>query len=150
MRARLRIAAAVIAVSSLAAVARPADKTRRLAILPFQNTNGGKPLDYLSFAIAETLITELGRIPDLTLVERTRLNDAQREIKLGQSGAVDQATAQKVGRLLGADDIVIGSFQKDGEKLRVFVRIVDVQTGQVKENTGADGRVDGLFDLQDR
>ncbi|HEY6210873.1 MAG TPA: CsgG/HfaB family protein, partial [Vicinamibacterales bacterium] len=149
-RLRLRVVAAALAVVSLAAPARAADKARRIAIMPFDNIGGGKAMDFVGVGIAETLITELGRIPDLTLVERTRLNEAQKEIKLGQSGLVDPATAQTMGRLLGADSVVIGSVQKVGDTLRIQARIVEVATAQVRESARVDGRADDLLALEDQ
>ncbi len=121
-----------------------ADKFRRIAVMPFENTTRDKTVDWLGGGIAETLTTELGRISDFTLVERNRLNDALKEIKLGQSAAVDAATAQRMGKILGADSIVVGSFQKVMEDVRVQARIIDVETGQVR----APARVDGKDILQ--
>src|SRR5262249_25503395 len=89
-----------------------ADKFKRIAVMPFESTTHDKSIDWLGGGIAETLTTELGRISDLTVVERRLLNDALKEIKLGQSGAVDPATAQQMGMILGADSIVVGSFEK--------------------------------------
>src|SRR5436190_537164 len=131
----LRIAGVLAALCVMAAPAVAAEKPRRIAIMPFQNVTGGKDLDSIGTGIAETLITELGRIPELTLVERSRLNDAQKEIKLGQSGAVEASTAQRMGRFLGADGVVVGSFQRVGATLRILARIIDVQTAQVREST---------------
>jgi outer membrane protein assembly factor BamB/TolB-like protein len=150
MRLRVRILFAVCALGVSAGPARAADKPRRIAIMPFQNVNGGKELDSIGTGIAETLITELGRIPELTLVERSRLNDAQKEIKLGQSGAVDGSTAQKMGKFLGADGVVVGSFQKVGNTLRISARVIDVLTAQVRESTRVDGRPEDLLNLQDQ
>ena len=149
MRLLLRIAGVFIALSLLLQSAAAADKFKRIAIMPFDNLGNDKALNSLGIGIAETLITELGRIPDLTLVERTRLNDAQKEIKLGQSGAVDNTTAQKMGKFLGADAVVVGSFQRDQQKLRISARIVDVETARVRETTKVDGSPNALLDLQD-
>src|SRR5712691_11178614 len=153
MRPRVPVAGFLFALCALVGPDRSAgaaDKARRIAIMPFQNVNGGKELDSIGTGIAETLITELGRIPDLTLVERSRLNDAQKEIKLGQSGAVENSTAQKMGKFLGADGVVVGSFQLVGKTLRISARVIDVQTAQVRESTRVDGPPDDLLNLQDQ
>jgi outer membrane protein assembly factor BamB/TolB-like protein len=125
-----------------------AEGFRRLAVLDFENVSRDKTLDWIGVGIAETLSTELGRIQDLTLVERKRLNDALKEIKFGRSEAVDQATAQKMGKMLGADSVVVGSFQKFQDALRIQARVVDVETGTIRVPARVDGAYKDLFDLQ--
>ncbi len=146
---RLRNFVFLIALSLIAAPSFAADKAQRIAIMPFDNPNHDKMLD-IGGGIAETLITELGRIQDLTLVERSRINDAIKEIKLGQSGFVDTATAQKAGQFVGADSVVVGSFQRDPAVLRLVARLVDVQTAQVRATAKVDGKPNELISLQDQ
>src|SRR4051812_45206452 len=111
MKRRISYFAFVLLFPILATTVSGADRTRRIAIMPFENLNkNDKTMDWIGAGIAETLTTELGRIRDLTLVERSQLNEALKEIKLGQSGVVDTATAQKAGRAIGADSVVIGSY----------------------------------------
>ncbi len=150
MTRRLRMGAVLVALPLLSLPGFAADKGKRIAIMPFDNTTKDKAVDWIGGGIAETLITELGRIPDLTLIERTRLNDALKEMKLGQSGAVDAATAPKIGKILGADSVVVGSFQKVGSTLRLLARLVDVQTAQVRDTAKVDGNPDDLLALQDQ
>ena len=135
-----RIACFFILLSLLLQPASGADRFKRVAVMPFENTTREKALDWLGGGIAETLTTELGHIPEFTLVERTRLNDALKEIKLGQSAAVDPATAQRMGRILGADSIVVGSFQKVQDVLRIQARIIEVETGQVRAPARVEGK----------
>ena len=123
MRVFLRIG--MIWLSLVFAVNAPAaDRFKRIAVMDFENTNKDKALDWMGVGLAETLSTELGRIQDLTLVERKRLNDALKEIKFGRSEFVDPSTAQKMGQVLGADSVVVGSFQKFQDDLRI-VDLVD-------------------------
>ena len=153
MKRRSSVAFFVFLLSLLSATyALGADKSKRLAIMPFENLNrNDKTLDWFGSAISETLINKLSRINGLTLVERTRINDALKEIKLGQSGVVDRSTAQQMGNFLGADTLVIGSFQKTPDnKMRVAARLVDVQTARVRNPAMADGTSNDLFGLQDQ
>jgi hypothetical protein len=55
-----------------------------------------------------------------------------RELKLGQSGAIDPQQAPRVGKLLGARRMTVGSLtQLPGEQIRIDARIADVQTGEI-------------------
>lgn len=150
MTRRIRIAGGVLACALV--VGSPALAAgrgfKRLAVMDFENASRDKALDWIGVGIAETLSTELGRIQDLTLVERNRLNDALKELKFGRSEAVDQATAQKMGRMLGADSVVVGSFQKFQNNLRIVARVVDVETGTIRVPARVDGVYNDMFALQ--
>src|SRR5262245_11778011 len=119
MKTICRMAGYVVALSLLTQPVAAADKPKRIAVLDFENVNREKAPDWLGGGIAETLTTELGHIRDLTLVERRRLDEALKEIKFGRSQAVNPSTAQRMGQILGADSIVVGSFQKSQDRLRI-------------------------------
>ena len=93
------------------------------------------------------LTTELQNIQAFKLVERQRLNDVLNELKLQQSGAVDPGTASKIGKIIGARAMLLGSFVNMYGKLRIDVRIVEVETGLTKKADEVTGDLDDLFDL---
>jgi len=68
----------------------------------------------------------------------------------GQTGLIDEDTAPKVGKMIGADELVIGSFQVVGENIRIDARFLDVETGRVHVFSGAYGELDKVFEVQDR
>ncbi len=108
---------------------------RALGVPPFAVRGADTKLEPLSFALADLLTTDLARSGQLTLVERTRLGDVLRELDLAASGRVDSATAPRVGRLVSARRLVIGSLDElpgDGG-LRIGVRLADVEQGTVQQ-----------------
>jgi TolB-like protein len=106
---------------------------RTVAVLYLENNSVADraSLDPLEKGLTDMLITELSKIEGLKVVERARLQALVDELHLGLSGMVDSATAQQIGKLLGAQTLVMGGFVKgfDG-KLRIDVRLVDVETGR--------------------
>lgn len=44
---------------------------------------------------------------------------------------VDEKTAKEAGKLLGTDYMITGSFTKLGAELRIDIRLIDVESGQV-------------------
>jgi len=81
------------------------------------------PLRYLSqearFAplgkgLSEMIITDLGRVGNLKLLERIRLQALLDEMALAQSEFFDQGTAPRFGKLLGAGRIVAGTYNVIG------------------------------------
>ena len=74
------------------------------------------------------------------MVERRRLREILDELKLSQSGMISESGSVQVGKMLGAKNMVFGSYVvMPGEKIRVDLRIVEVETGSVvkaEEQTG--------------
>jgi TolB-like protein len=63
------------------------------------------------------------------VVERSRLEAVLREQKVGYSGLVDLSSAKKVGKLLGADAIILGSIRDASNSVAVNLRLVDLESG---------------------
>lgn len=108
---------------------------RALGVPPFAVRSSDPRLTPLSFALADLITTDLARSAQLSLVERTRLSDVLRELELAQSGRVDSATAPRVGRLVSARRLVIGSLDQlpGSDGLRLGVRLADVEQGTVTQ-----------------
>src|SRR5665647_2880155 len=87
-----------------------ATKAKTIAISYFDNSSGDAKYNALSKGIADMLITDLSKVKGITIVEREKLEKLIGEIKLGQSKYFDPATAQKLGKGLGAQNILTGSF----------------------------------------
>ena len=121
-----------------------------VAVMPFANLAKDTGLAWLSEGIAETMTTKLSQAPSLTVVERTRLDAALKEIALGQSGVVDDSAAAKAGKVLGATTMVVGAYQRAGEQVRLTARSVEVGSGKVLKASEATGKMDEIFALQDR
>jgi hypothetical protein len=65
----------------------------------------------------------------LKVVERSQLEQVLAEQKLGYSGLVKLDSAKKLGELLGADTIVLGSLRDLGETVDVNARLVALESG---------------------
>lgn len=131
-----------------ASVSQGAPSTaRRVAVLYFEN--GGTPeLDVLRLGLAQMLISDLSQEPGLVVLERTRINEVLAELELNKS-AVDPATAQRAGKLLGAERLVLGAYFELLGTLRIDARVVEVETGRILGATGADGARADFQRLQD-
>lgn len=99
--------AAVEAEKTLSAAVLP-DST--IAVLNFKNLGTNSDLDPLQKGLADMVITDLSKVKALRVVERARLQQLVEEIGFGTSGLVDEASAPRVGRLIGARTIVKGSY----------------------------------------
>src|SRR5512140_614075 len=92
---------------------------RTIAIAYFDNNTGSADLEPLRKGLADMLITDLGNIGSLQIVERDKLNQVLGELKLSQSKFIDPKTAQKLGKGLAAEFIMTGGYVVSGDNLRV-------------------------------
>lgn len=83
----------------------------------------------LGMAVAEILRTELIGVGDYTVIERGMLEGLIKEQELQLTGAVDSETAVAIGKLVGAQLVVIGSIVKTGSVYTINSRFIDVETG---------------------
>lgn len=124
------------------------DKT--LAILDFSNNSLLEKEKYssLSAGIAEIMITELSNIQSIKLVERKQINELIQEMALSQSGLIAEDKGIQVGKLLGVKYLVMGSYMVSfGEKMRVDMRIVEVETGLTVKAEQVTDKVSNLFNI---
>lgn len=106
-----RFSAAMVTAVVLCTAAGLSAQTRpSVAVLAFENnTTISFFADRLGLAAADELITQLVRTGEFTVIERQRIDEILGEQRLGTSGVVDPATAARIGRLLGAQAVIVGS-----------------------------------------
>ena len=139
----------------LAAVAAPVApaaganaKGATIAVLYFDYAGRDVALEALKKGLAQMLISDLAAVETLRIVERERLQAVLEEQKLARSGKIDAGTAARIGKLLGARYLVLGSYFDALGALRVDARLVDVETGQVLKSVGANGKTDDFLGLE--
>lgn len=144
------------ATTLLALVAAPAfaqqpDTRPTVAVLPFVNSAIGASHDELaplSKGIADLLITEMAQNTGIRVVERENLQKLLDEQNLARDGRADEATAARIGKLLGAKHIVTGSFITDNRgKMVLTLKSVDTETGVVEWTHRGEGKTAEFLDL---
>lgn len=120
-----------------------------IAVLYFQNKSGNSALDPLRKGLTLMLITDLSQVKGLQVVERIKLQALVEEMGLGVSGLVDEGTAPRVGRLLGARWLVGGNILPAiEERLKIQAYPLDVPKGQVLGEPLREGNLNDLFRLE--
>ena len=133
-----------------AAQAEPADDRPTVAILYFTNSALVRHQDYdpLSKGITDMLITELSASPAMRVVERDRLQKLIEEQDLSASKRVDEATAVRLGKILGARHLIMGGFVIDPkQRMRLDVRSVNVETSRVEYVETVSGKSEDVLEL---
>jgi TolB-like protein len=146
----------VFALALAAGVAAPQaqgqDTRPGVAVFPFDN--GGsygqakENFDALQVGLAAMMITDLANNPQVRVVERGRINDLLAEQKLGASGQVDAQTAARLGKIVGAKYVILGSFiDWYGNPFTINARIVNVETTEIIKAEKVEGKREQLFSL---
>lgn len=102
----------------------------RLAVMNFKN-NGAIQYNYLESGIANMLSTTLASSRQIRVVERVQLDKILEEMQLGMTGLLDPSTAAQVGKIAGAQYVVIGSFINLGRAIRMDAKVVSVETAVI-------------------
>ncbi len=98
-----------------------------IAVLPFDGKGAAAKFKDV---VTNKLINELVNSRRFKVIERSAIDKIITEQKVQASGAVDDKTAVKLGKIAGADALVIGTVTVIDNSLKVSVRLVDVETAE--------------------
>ena len=91
------------------------------------------------------LISELSKNPGARVVDRSTINRILDEQNLARDGRVDATTAARLGKLVGARYMIAGGFTDYYGKMRLDVRIIDVETSEIIKAVSANRDREDLF-----
>jgi TolB-like protein len=112
----------------------------KIAILNFSSNWQG-----LSTYVIDELNNAIVRNGSLTVVDRQQLDLVRQEQNFQISGEVDDKSAQSIGKFLGAQSVLSGSFTVIGNTYRFRVRVIDVETGIMQYSNSIDIRKDTVL-----
>jgi TolB-like protein len=149
MRCRLRCVLGLACLwSLLAAGPTAAAAPMTVVVLYFDNNTGDPAQDVLQKGLADMMVTDLAAVEGLAVVEREKLQQLIAELKLQKSRFFDPATAQRLGRGIGATHAVTGAIAALSPQIRLDVRLIEVATGRVVMSDKVVGSADRFFDLE--
>ena len=145
-RPKAVVAALAVTLLGIAALLlprlRPAGATRlprTLAVLPFRGIGQDTSLEHFGLGLADSLIGRLATLRDLTVRPTSAI--ARYETQPSET--------QEVGRKLGVDAVLEGTFQKLEGTTRVSVQMTDLSRGAILWSERIDLPEGKLFELQD-
>ena len=112
---------------------------RFLAVLPFINVGNDAQTEYLSDGITESLINSLAQLPLLRVMSRST-------VFRFKSNELD---AQRIGRELGVDAVLVGRVHSYDHKLIIGAELVDVANGWQLWGESYDRGSKAIFEVQD-
>ena len=145
-----RYAFATLAVLAGVAAAQTPDARPTVAVMYFDNGAMGKKhedFDALSKGISGMLINELAQDNQIRVVERDQLQHLMDEQNIDPK-RVDQSTAVRLGKLLGAHHMIFGGFIADQSgRMILNSRAVNVETSQVEYVARVQGKTDNVLTM---
>ncbi|HVA55922.1 MAG TPA: tetratricopeptide repeat protein [Gammaproteobacteria bacterium] len=113
--------------------------TDSIAVLPFQNLSNDKSRQYFSDGITQELTNALGQIAGLQVIAWQSV-----------AGFRDTTLpANKIGEELNVAYMLIGSVLREGDKLRVYVELVNTVSGYQVWSNKYDRSLKDVFAVQD-
>lgn len=123
-----------------------------LAIMEFDVSAMTRQADFapLGSGIQVMLTNSVATNPSLVLLERQKIESVLSEQNLVTSGRVTAESAVKVGKLLGAQHVLLGQLVVQSDKdMRLLVRSVNVETGVIEWTDDVRSKGDKVFDMID-
>lgn len=117
MKAFVRSMLALASIAMIAPAIAAAQAKPVVAVLYFDNNSFGKDradYDGLGKGIADLLITDMASNSNVRVVERERIQALLVEQNLTREKTIDQATAIRLGKIIGAQYMITGGFMSDG------------------------------------
>ena len=132
------------------AAAQAPDSRPTVAVMYFDNGAMGKQhedFDALSKGISGMLINALAQDNQIRVVERDQLQHLMDEQNIDPK-RVDQSTAVRLGKLLGAHHMIFGAFVVDPSGRMILTsRAVNVETSQVEYVARVQGKSDNVLTM---
>ena len=120
-----------------------------LAVFPFIYSGQNTKYAPLGKGLTEMIMIDLGKIAELQLVERVRLQALLDELTLVRTNYVDPTDAPRLGKLLGAGQIIGGSFNVfDNEETRLDATYWDIYHQKTPVSTGSSDVLTNFFQME--
>ena len=141
--ALLTLAAAIVAAAAfaysyyfVAPAQSPIDKS--IAVLPFQNLSDDKTSSYFANGVQEEILTQLAKIGTLKVISRTST----------QRYETRPHNLSEVAKQLGVANLLEGSVQKAGQKVRVHAQLIRAQDASHLWAETYDRNLDDIFSVE--
>jgi serine/threonine protein kinase len=110
---------------------------RSIAVLPFTDSSQTKDQEYLCDGISEDILHTLAQVDGLRVVGRT------------SAFSLKGKNTKEVGEKLNVANVLEGSLQRQGKRVRVTADLIDARNGFRVWTETYDRELDGAFALQD-
>jgi eukaryotic-like serine/threonine-protein kinase len=121
-----------------------------VAVMYFENNTGNPQLDWLRTGLTDMLVTDLSQSPDVEVLGTDRLVQILTSMNRQDDRVVSFDTVQEIAKRSGVTSVLLGSYVKAGETLRINIKLQEATSGRIvsSERVEAEGE-SNLFAVVD-
>jgi tetratricopeptide (TPR) repeat protein len=138
----------VVAVT-LALAAAPVRAQTGVLVMPFENVSRDARIFWLGEASAVLLTDDVNALGGDAVTRQERQRVFAR-LQVPPAATLTDATLIRIGQVVGAAEIVVGTLQLEGDVLVVNARRIALDTGRVQASITERGRLPELFSIFER
>jgi tetratricopeptide (TPR) repeat protein len=137
---------ALAAFLALTAVAGPlaAETPGRVLVMPFENVTRESRIFWLGEASAVLLADDLNALGATALVREER-REAFERLQVPPAATLTDATVIRIGQLVGASHVIVGTLKLEGDTLVVRARSIALEVGRIDYDVTERGPIPELF-----
>src|SRR5438034_8693898 len=121
-----------------------------LAVFYFENNSGNAQLDWLRSGLTDLLVTDLSQSTDFDVLGTDRLLQVLTSLRKQDERTVTFDTVQEIAKRTGVNTVLLGSFVKSGDTIRINTKLQETDTGRIVSVERADASGDAnLFPVVD-
>jgi len=140
-RTTMAVTAAILLGGAVAVGAQPVP---RILVMPFENVTRDGRIFWLTEAAAVLLTDDLNALGASAITRQERTQAFER-LQVPPAAALTDATVIRIGQLVGAAHVVVGSLQLENDTLVARARSIALETGRVQVDATERGRLADLF-----
>jgi len=118
----------------------PASASRpSVAVLYFENVTGDPSLEWLRTGLTDMLVTDLAQSPHVEVLGTERLYQILKGLNRLDERITSLEVMQEVAERAGVETVVLGSFMKAGENIRINIRVQEAKSGRILTTEKVEG-----------
>jgi len=121
-----------------------------VAVLYFENISGDPSLDWLRTGLTDMLVTDLSQSPQIEVLGTDRLYQILKELNRLDERITSLDVVQQVAQKAGVQTVILGSFMKAGDQIRINLRVQEAESGRILSTEKVEGAGESsLFPMVD-
>jgi tetratricopeptide (TPR) repeat protein len=143
------LVAGLLAFGAASAASAQTQPSSRILVMPFENVTRDSRIFWLGEASAVLLADHLNALGGNAITREER-REAFDRLQVPPAASLTDATVIRIGQLVGASQVVVGTLQLEGEALVVRARSIALEAGRVHVSATEGGPVPDLFGIFER
>ena len=148
MSRRAILAAALAGAFGLSGRAE-AQVAPRIMVMPFENVARDSRIFWLTEAAAVLLADNLNAL-GANAITREERRAAFERLQVPPAAVLTDATVIRIGQLVGASHVIVGSLQLKGETLLIRAKSIALEAGRIQTSAAQGGPLPELFSIFER